>query len=97
MRVPTCAAAAAGVLVLTGVSAASVKPEARANAPRPAAPSVESFGVKTTYRAAAGKGYTARERHMADCLATYPGYDPATDRIAVRPGVTRPCELPKSQ
>ncbi|WP_374472807.1 hypothetical protein [Phenylobacterium sp.] len=43
------------------------------------------------------KGYTARHRRIADCLATYPGYDPKTDRIEVAPGVTRPCRLPVVQ
>jgi hypothetical protein len=43
------------------------------------------------------KGYTAKARRIADCLATYPGYDPKTDRVAVSPGVSRPCRLQVTQ
>jgi hypothetical protein len=41
----------------------------------------------------APQGYSADARRIADCLATYPGYDHRTDHIQVRPGVTRPCPL----
>jgi len=94
MRDLACAALAAGVLALTG-SPALAKPEAKPKAPErvPAAAAAESYGVKTAYANRTGKGYTARERHMADCLASYPGYDPKTDRVVVRPGLTRRCEL----
>lgn len=99
MREVISAGLLAGAVALTAATAAGAKPQPQpqpqpgAPTTAPAAPAAESYGVKTTYRAGAGKGYTARERHMADCLATYRGYDPASDRIVVRPGVTRPCEL----
>ena len=55
--------------------------------------SAQQHGAPTSYRAPAlGQGYSARDRHMADCLATYPGYDPAADQVTVG-GVTQPCPL----
>lgn len=38
-------------------------------------------------------GYSDDARRSADCVATYPGYDPRTDTYEVRPGVTRRCPL----
>lgn len=58
------------------------------------AASAERYGVAASYRTPTpGRGYSARDRHMADCLASYRGYDPRTDRVALRPGVTRRCAL----
>jgi hypothetical protein len=58
------------------------------------APSASAHAAPASYRAAAlGKGYTARDRHAADCLASVPGYDPATDRVRLRGGASRPCTL----
>lgn len=96
MRVFTCAAVAAAVVALTGSHTALAKSPPK---PKPApaavsAPSAAAYGVRASYRTRTGKGYSARDRHRADCLATYPGaYDPASDTVRVRPGVTRPCRL----
>lgn len=85
------AAMGLGLVVATTV-AATDKPKKPAQ-PQPA-PSAERNGAPASYRASAlGKGYSLQSRRMADCLATYPSYDPATDRIRVSPGVTLRCEL----
>lgn len=88
--------------LLTGLSAAALalavpaaaqSPKPAKAPPRPAA-SAEQYGVAASYRMpAAGRGYSARDRHMADCLATYRHYDPQTDQVRVRPGVSRRCGL----
>jgi hypothetical protein len=58
------------------------------------APSAAVHAAPVSVRAPAlGKGYSDRQRHMADCLASAPGYDPATDLIRLRNGATRPCRL----
>ncbi len=84
MRKMLCATlAAAATLVAAGAGAA------------PKAPSVEAYAVKATYDGPSfNVGYSAKARRMAACLASYPGvYDPRTDLIRVRPGVTRHCGL----
>lgn len=59
-----------------------------------AAPSAQRFAQPASYRGPVmSHGYSARARRIADCLATYPGYDPKTDRVIVRPGVARRCDL----
>ena len=92
MRTPMRIGLSAAALALLGL-AAEAKPAPK-QPPPPAAPSAERFGVPTSFRATSdGHGYSARDRHMADCLATYPGYNPKTDRVVVGPGVTRRCGL----
>ena len=95
MRDLICAAALAGMFALmaSGAEARALQPKPSPPEKSPAAAPAERYGVRTVYRSEAGKGYTARERRMADCLATYPNYDPAKDRVQVRPGVTRRCDL----
>ncbi|WP_133254320.1 hypothetical protein [Phenylobacterium deserti] len=83
-------------LALTALTAASTsalaqsekKPEQR----RPVAVSAERFAQPAAY-VESGHGYSERARRISDCLATYPNYNWRTDRIQVRPGVTRRCEL----
>jgi hypothetical protein len=92
MRTPMRIGLSAAALALAGL-AAEAKPAPKPPPP-PAAPSADRFGVPTSFRATSdGRGYSARDRHMADCLATYPGYNPKTDRVVVAPGVTRRCGL----
>jgi hypothetical protein len=83
MRTLFCAALAAATLAAAGAQAA------------PQAPSIEGYAVKATYDGPAfNVGYSAKARRMAACLASYPGvYDPRTDLVRVRPGVTRRCTL----
>ena len=81
---------AAAVALTSSVAAAKPAPKRPA-----AAASAERYGVATSYRAPTpGPGYTARARHIADCLATYSSrYDPHTDKVALRGGATRRCGL----
>lgn len=91
MRTPTRIGLSAAALALVSL-AAQAKPAPKH--PPATAPSADRFGVPTSFRATSdGHGYSARDRHMADCLATYPGYNPKTDRVVVAPGVTRRCGL----
>jgi hypothetical protein len=94
MRTWNAFGAAVGLSAALAVAAAGAAEQPRQPArPAPAA-SAERHGVPTTYRAPTpGQGYSAQSRHMADCLATYRSYDPNTDRVVVRPGVTRRCGL----
>lgn len=83
MRTMPCAALAAATLVAAGAQAA------------PGAPSIEAYATKAVYDGPSfNVGYSAKARRMAACLASYPGvYDPRTDLVRVRPGVTRRCTL----
>lgn len=82
---------AAALLLAPGTAGAEKK---RPPAKPPQAASAERHGKPASYRSEPiGHGYSARERRIADCLASYRGYDPVTDRIVVRPGVTRRCDL----
>jgi hypothetical protein len=89
---PLGAAIGLGAAALAFAAAAAEKPRPAA---RPApAPAAERYSAPTSYRTPTpGHGYSAQSRHMADCLATYRSYNPDTDRIVVRPGVTRRCEF----
>ena len=81
------------VLTLTATSiSAFAQSEQTAEPRRPVAVSAERFAQPAAY-IQGGHGYSERVRHISDCLATYPNYDWRTDRIKVRPGVTRRCEL----
>jgi hypothetical protein len=58
-----------------------------------AARSAQAYAVQASYRGPLEeKGYSARARRITDCLATYPGYDPRTDRVRID-GQTRRCDL----
>jgi len=83
MRTIFCAALAAATLAGAGAQAA------------PKAPSIEAYATKAIYDGPAfNVGYSAKARRMTACLASYPGvYDPRTDLVRVRPGVTRRCSL----
>ncbi len=83
MRTLFCAALATATLVALGAEAT------------PKAPSIEAYATKAIYDGPAfNVGYSAKARRMTACLASYPGvYDPRTDLVRVRPGVTRRCSL----
>ena len=53
----------------------------------------QSYGAPASAVVSAQHGYSDAARRSADCIATYPGYDPRTDTYEVRPGVTRRCPL----
>lgn len=95
--ISTALAVSSGVALAAAlVAGAEAKPPAKpAPAHAPSAVSAERFGIPASYRAPArqGHGYSVRSRHIADCLATYRHYDPDTDRVLLRPGVSRRCEL----
>jgi hypothetical protein len=80
--------AAAATLIACGAQAA---PQMAARG----APSVQAYATQATYQGPAfNVGYSAKARRMTACLASYPGvYDPRTDLVRVRPGVTRRCSL----
>ena len=40
-------------------------------------------------------GYSAEDRHAADCLAVHPSYDVRTDRFQARSGARRRCAIPE--
>ena len=83
MRTMLCAALAVATLGAAGAQAA------------PKAASIEAYATKAIYDGPAfNVGYSAKARRMTACLASYPGiYDPRTDLVRVRPGVTRRCAL----
>lgn len=86
--------AGAAALVLAGLPAWAARPERTQTPQKPAAASAERFATPASYRAPTpGHGYSARARHIADCLATYRNYDPDTDRVILRSGVSRKCGL----
>jgi len=89
MRRILAAALTVGAFTLMAGSEAVAAPSAAT------AMSAERYGIQATYRGPAfNTGYSARTRRMTACLASYPGaYDPKSDLIRVRPGVTRRCSL----
>ena len=87
MRIPLLIGLSAATLIVTA-AAAKPTPEAR-----PTAASADRLGTPASYRTPAGHGYAPQGRRMLDCLASDHRYDPASDRIRVRPGVTRRCDL----
>jgi hypothetical protein len=93
MRQLICATLVLGSLVLAAPQA-NAAAQGRAAAQKISAVSAERYGAQASYRGPALEhGYSARALRIADCLATYPGYDPKSDRVTVRPGVTRRCAL----
>jgi hypothetical protein len=93
MRQLICAAVVLGSLALAAPQAMA-QPQQAEGARQYAAVSAQRFAVDASARTPAlGHGYSAKSLRIADCLATYPGYDPKTDRVAVRPGVSKRCAL----
>jgi hypothetical protein len=77
-----------------GAWACAQTPPAPLAARPPAAVSAQRYATpanETTHLAP--HGYSAEARRVADCLASYPGYDLRTDQIEVSPGVNRRCPL----
>jgi hypothetical protein len=82
------------ILCAVGASACAQTQPAPVTAQTPVAVSAQRFAVpavETTHLAP--HGYSEEARRIADCLATYPGYDHRTDQIEVSPGVNRRCPL----
>jgi hypothetical protein len=99
MRVLFALGSSAAALALAVAAAATETPKPASPPPAPHSQpqpprAAGQYGAPTAYRASPpGHGYSAQSRHMADCLATYPGYDPSRDRIVDANGATRRCEL----
>jgi len=52
------------------------------------------YGVQASYTGPQLEvGYSAGARHIADCLASFPGYDPRTDLIRSPSGAVQRCSL----
>lgn len=91
MRHAITAALAVSLFALGAQSATAQTREPQA---RLIAVSVQRYATPATYAGPQLEiGYSAKARRMADCLATYKGYDPRLDKVVVRPGVTRACPL----
>lgn len=89
MRALLSAALAASLAA--GAAAAAEAPRPQPDR-RPAAVAAERYATQAAYTER-GHGYSARERHITNCLAAYPTYDWRTDRAEIRPGVVRRCNL----
>lgn len=83
MRAPICT-----LLVVCAAATAAC-----AETSTSAAIGAQSYGAPASATAGDQHGYSDDARRHADCVATYPGYDPRTDTYEVRPGVTRRCPL----
>ena len=59
-----------------------------------AAAAAARYGVQASYTGPQLEvGYSAGARHIADCLASFPGYDPRTDLIRSPSGAVQRCSL----
>jgi hypothetical protein len=59
-----------------------------------AAASAARYGVQASYTGPQLEvGYSAGARHIADCLASFPGYNPRTDQIRSPSGAVQRCRL----
>jgi hypothetical protein len=94
MRVPVRTLLIAGAVALTAVTAQAA-PKAPAHGQQQiAANSVGRHAVQAAYTGPAlDVGYSSSTRRIADCLATYPGYNPKTDLIWSRSGPKQRCKL----
>ena len=90
MRSMLCAA-----LTVAAATSITAGAEAAPHMGAQGAPSAQAYATPATYQGPAFNiGYSAKARRMTACLASYPGvYDPRTDLVRVRPGVTRRCSL----
>jgi len=90
MRHILCALAVAAAAFAAGQAGAQAAPPVSK-----IAVSAERFGTQATYRSPAAEvAYSAQARRAAACLATYArAYDPRTDLVRLRPGVTRRCAV----
>ena len=91
MRVPTLLIASALALAAASAQAAPKEP---ARAQTMAANSVGRYAIQATYTGPQLEvGYSTSTRRIADCLASFPGYNPKTDLIWSRSGPKQRCKL----
>ena len=97
MRVAVRSLLIASALALTAASAqAAPKEPARGQqvAANSVANSVERHAIQATYTGPQLEvGYSSSTRRIADCLASFPGYNPKTDLIWSRSGPKQRCKL----
>jgi hypothetical protein len=93
MRVPVRT-----LLIASAVALAAASAQAAPNAPgrvqQMAANSVERHAIQATYTGPQlDVGYSSSTRRIADCLASFPGYNPKTDFVWSRSGPKQRCKL----
>jgi hypothetical protein len=75
-------------------SAAQAAPKDVQRPQQLAAASAARYGVQASYTGPQLEvGYSTGARHIADCLASFPGYNPKTDRIHTPSGAIQRCRL----
>jgi len=93
MRVPVRTFLIAGAVALTAATAQAA-PKETARAQQIAANSVEHHAIQATYTGPQLEvGYSSSTRRIADCLASFPGYNPKTDYVWSRSGPKQRCKL----
>jgi hypothetical protein len=87
----------ATVLLIAGAmtfAAAAAQAAPKAQGQQLAANSAGRYGVQASYTGPQLEvGYSTGTRRIADCLASFPGYNPKTDRIWSRTGPPQRCKL----
>jgi len=93
MRVPVSTLLIAGAVALAAASAQAA-PKEPARGQVIAANSVGRYAIQATYTGPQLEvGYSTSTRRIADCLASFPGYNPKTDLIWSRSGPKQRCKL----
>ena len=83
----------AGAMALTA-AAAQAAPKEPARNQQFAAVSAARYGLQASYTGPTlDVGYSSSTRRIADCLASFPGYNPKTDFIWSRSGPKQRCKL----
>jgi hypothetical protein len=93
MRFPVSTFLIAGAVALAAATAQAA-PQGAARGQQMAANSVERHAIPANYTGAQLEvGYSSSTRRIADCLASFPGYNPKTDLIWSRSGPKQRCKL----
>lgn len=93
MRVPVRSLLIAGALALAAATAQAA-PKDPARGQQMAANSAERHAIQASYTGPQLEvGYSSSTRRIADCLASFPGYNPKTDFIWSRSGPKQRCKL----
>jgi len=93
MRVPVSTLVIAAAVALAAATAQAA-PKEPARGQQVAANSVGRYAVQATYTGPQLEvGYSSSTRRIADCLASFPGYNPKTDQIWSRSGPRQRCKL----
>ena len=93
MRVSASTTLIAAAMALGAVSAQAA-PKETAPGQQVAANSADRYAVQASYTGPQlDVGYSSSTRRIADCLASFPGYNPKTDLIWSRSGPKQRCKL----